>query len=75
MVITGSFASFKAWVDDDPKREADTLLYQMSQVGRITTVLFPRETVQWTFPANEVVTFNMLRLVIRKYIQVTSWTL
>jgi hypothetical protein len=74
MVITGSFASFKAWVNDDPKREADTLLFQMSPTGRVITTAFPRETIEWKFPATEVVTFDMLRTVIRKFIQVDDWT-
>ena len=78
MVITGPFEAFRAWVDDEPRRRADTVIYRTSgppNSAKVVAVAFPRELMEWVFPAAETVTVRMLKENTRHSILVTSWTL
>ena len=81
MTLTGSFLSFMQWVSDDPKREADTALYQLTvpnnptKTSRVTMVLYGREAIEWIFPSTEIVTLDQLQKVTRFSIQVDDWVL
>ena len=74
MRIVGSFASFKAWVGDNPEQEARAVLYQANPQGRVTAVLYPRIQIEWAFPANENVTITQLLTAVRFVIKADSWT-